>query len=183
MAIHKQCGFAPANIKINNNFSWINSYLLDALFWSRRSHDPQTQCGCILVAEDNTPISHGYNGIIRNVDTDKLPLTRPEKYCYMQHSEANAIYNAVRQGKSTMNASAYVTGKPCIACLQAMYQCGISNIYYTDFNTPKMVEAEQEKFSYLISLMHPKLEVFYIPKTILNSDPFKECLAIMEKDK
>ena len=35
------------------------------------------------------------------------------KYPFMIHAEANAIYNAVRQGKSTQGMRVYVTGKPC----------------------------------------------------------------------
>ena len=32
---------------INNRKSyWDNVYLLDAVYWSRKSHDPETQCGC-----------------------------------------------------------------------------------------------------------------------------------------
>ena len=44
---------------------WDNTYLVDAVYWSRRSHDPETQCGCVIVNPmDNTPISHGYNGFV-----------------------------------------------------------------------------------------------------------------------
>ena len=58
----------------------------------------------------------------------------------MIHAEANAIYNAVRQGKSTQGMRVYVTGKPCVACYQMMHQCGIDEIVYTNVSMPKMVE-------------------------------------------
>ena len=58
----------------------------------------------------------------------------------MIHAEANAIYNAVRQGKSKQGMRVYVTGKPCVACYQMMHQCGIDEIVYTNVSMPKMVE-------------------------------------------
>ena len=123
--------------------TWDEAYLIDALYWSERSHDVHTQCGCVLVAPDNTPLSHGYNGHIRGVPEGILPLTRPEKYPWMIHSEHNAILNCARQGKSTLGSTAYVTGEPCINCYQYMYQCGVVRIVYSNFNAPKMLDNEE----------------------------------------
>ena len=94
--------FEYSNPIKTRKYYWDNVYLLDAVYWSRKSHDPETQCGCVIVNPmDNTPVSHGYNGFVRGVDNTQLPDKRPDKYPFMIHAEANAIYNAVRQGKST----------------------------------------------------------------------------------
>ena len=98
---------------------WDNKFLLEAIFWSRSSHDKQTQCGCVLV-KDKTILSSGYNGFIRGVDDDSLPRYRPEKHPYMIHAEANAVYNCTRLGKSTLDATCYITGIPCLNCLQCL---------------------------------------------------------------
>jgi len=147
--------------------------------WSHRSHDEQTKCGCFIASQDHTPISFGYNGFIRNIDDSILPRYRPEKYPYMIHAEANAIYNAVRQGKSLMGSIAYISGKPCIVCLQSLYQSGINKIYYTDWSSPRMIENQTDSFNEIIRLTN--IEILYIPKTQLQgafNDIFKSIKAM-----
>ena len=74
---------------------WDNIYLLDAVYWSRKSHDPETQCGCVIVNPlDNTTVAHGYNGFVRGIDNAKLPNTRPNKYPFMIHAEACLLYTS-----------------------------------------------------------------------------------------
>ena len=73
---------------------------------SKRSLDPDTKHGCVAVSVDGAILSTGYNGPPRNVDDSKIPLTRPEKYIYMEHSERNCIYNAARVG-TPLNGCAF----------------------------------------------------------------------------
>ena len=87
---------------------WDNMFFSEAVLWSRRSHDSQTQCGCVLV-KNKTVIATGYNGFMREIDDSSLPSTRPEKYPFMIHAEANAVYNCAREGKSTLGCRAYIT--------------------------------------------------------------------------
>jgi dCMP deaminase len=111
---------------------WDHTFLCDALEWSKRSHDPQTQHGCVLV-RNKKPLSAGYNGFIRDIDDTMLPNLRPYKYPFMMHAEQNAIFNAARNGISTEGATAYVTGKPCLTCFQFLWQAGITRIVYSNF--------------------------------------------------
>lgn len=154
---------------------WDNVFLLDAIFWSRKSHDPQTQCGCVIAADDRTQISYGYNGFIRGIDNSKLPNTRPEKYPFMIHAEANAIYNAIRQGKSVMGATAYITGKPCVNCLQMMYQCGILEVVYTNVSNSKMTE-NCKAYEKVLDVLGDKMSVVFIDKSHLDISYFKEAI-------
>lgn len=145
---------------------WDIDYLLDAIFWSHRSHDNETKCGCVIAASDRTPISFGYNGFIRNIDDSDLPRTRPDKYPYMIHAETNALLNALRQGKSTLGATAYISGKPCLNCFQFMWQAGIVRIVYTNYSKPKMIEDQDKILNQLIYKTQQNI-VFYDYETII----------------
>jgi dCMP deaminase len=111
--------------------TWDEMFLINALIWSAKSHDSQTKHGCII-AKNNTILSTGYNGFIRDIDDSVLPTTRPEKYDFMIHAEHNAILNCARNGISTIGATAYITGEPCNNCLQYMWQAGITRVVYSD---------------------------------------------------
>jgi len=95
---------------------------------STRSLDPDSKFGCIAVGSDNAILSTGYNGPPRQVNDDDIPLTRPDKYIYFEHSERNCIYNAARKGISLEGCTFYVTGISCIECTRAMYQVGAKRI-------------------------------------------------------
>lgn len=146
--------------------SWDNTFFLEATLWSRRSHDTQTQCGCVLV-KNKTSISSGYNGFIRGIDDHVLPTTRPEKYPFMIHAEANAIYNAVRNGQSTLDATAYVTAIPCLQCLQMFHQCGITEVCFSDISSPK--RGSWDKYSKILELIKDEFKFKFTPKSELDN--------------
>ena len=163
-------GFEYKNaVKIRKHY-WDNVYLLDAVYWSRKSHPL-----------DNTPVSHGYNGFVRGVDNSQLPDKRPDKYPFMIHAEANAIYNAVRQGKSTQGMRVYVTGRPCASCYQMMHQCGIDEIVYTNVSKPKMIDNCDafDTISEVLGLGGPELT--FIDKSNLDISFFEEAIREIKK--
>lgn len=130
--------------------SWDETFIVQAFKMARRSIDAQTQHGCVLVTQDNEVVTTGYNSFVRDIDDDILPNLRdnagidPAKYTWMIHSEHNAILNACRQGKSTVNTIAYVTGEPCINCFQYLYQAGIKEVVYTSFNKANMTSTDKD---------------------------------------
>jgi dCMP deaminase len=63
-----------------------------------------------------------------------LPNTRPDKYEFILHAEANAVYSAARQGLKTEGAVVYCTLSPCQSCIRTMFQAGIREIYYKDIH-------------------------------------------------
>jgi deoxycytidylate deaminase len=160
--------------KINR---WDNKFLLEALFWSRSSHDAQTQCGCVLV-KDKTPLSSGYNGFIRDVDDSALPRHRPDKYPYMIHAEQNAIYNCTRLGRSTLGATAYITALPCGDCLQALHQCGIVEIIFTDLSAPKNLIGSHN-YATIFKMVSEDMTISYVPASELDETDFIECSLIL----
>lgn len=121
---------------VKTSESWDITFMKEALLWSERSHDADTQCGTVLV-RDKTPLSTGYNGFVRDIDDTVLPNIRPHKYPFMMHSEVNAICNCARQGKSTIGATCYTTTKPCLQCFQLLYQAGIQRIVYSNLSMSK----------------------------------------------
>ena len=161
---------------------WDNMFLLDATFWATRSHDTETQCGCVIV-KNKTPLSEGYNGFVRDIDENALPRVRPAKYPFMIHAEANAIYNCARQGKSTLGATAYITALPCCNCLQMLYQCGVSSIIFSDVSNPKM-STWRDDYEQIMDLIKDKINLRYIPKGDLDPTPlFKAFDEVRKKPK
>ncbi len=126
-----------------------SQFILEAYLASLRSLDAQTQCGCVLV-KNNTIIGTGYNSFVRGINDDILPNLRDEKYPFMIHSEHNAILNCARNGISCLNAIAYITGPPCCNCLQFMYQAGIKQIYYPNYNHANMCANKEHDIKYEI---------------------------------
>lgn len=110
--------------------NWDSYFMAMAHLISKRSLDPRSQFGSVLVSMTNEVISTGYNSFIRNVNNDILPNYSPPKYDWMMHSELNAILNAARAGKSTLNSKLYVNGPCCLSCLQYCWQAGIVHIIH-----------------------------------------------------
>ena len=142
---------------------WDHTFLLEALAWSKRSHDPDTQNGCIIV-RNNRILSTGYNGFIRNIDDSMLPNQRPYKYEWMIHAEQNAIFNAARNGVSTDGATAYVTMKPCLSCFQFLWQAGIDKIVYSNMGSSKHFHSVENdnKLEALLTLINGYIDPFLL---------------------
>lgn len=157
---------------------WDNIFFLEAVLWSRMSHDAQTKCGCVLVKNKST-ISTGYNGFMRDISDFAFPTVRPYKYPFMIHAEANAIYNAAREGKSTIGATAYITAPPCTQCLQMLWQCGISEICFTDLSSPKLCFYGEE-YKQVLEEIHSRMKCRYVPKKNLSNELLIESVKIFE---
>lgn len=111
--------------------SWNETFAEMARVISRRSPDPHTQVGAVLVNKDNVIVGMGYNGLPRGCDHSQFPMSRPEKYEYFVHAEANAILNAI-QGNLN-DCSLYTTLSPCNECAKLIIQKGIKKVYYIDY--------------------------------------------------
>ncbi len=106
---------------------WDTYLLAFAYLAATRSHDPDTQHGAVLADHNHRVIGVGYNGFPRGGDESVYPTRRPDKYAYMVHAEANALYNcALRPCLATL----YVTGLPCPQCMLALIQCGVKRVVY-----------------------------------------------------
>ena len=106
-----------------------------AIIASKRSKDPSSQVGAVIVDNDHKVVSIGYNGMPRSLDDKDLSWNKNEgldnKYLYVCHAEFNAILN-VRNGSSVNGCTVYVTLFPCNECAKAIIQTGIKKIIYLD---------------------------------------------------
>lgn len=119
---------------------WDEYFLEIAEQVSRRSPDPNTKHGCVLVDRDNRVISTGYNGPVAGLPNEMVPLTRPEKYDWFIHAEDNAV---AFSRCDLRGATAYVTGAPCAACMRRLLQVGVSRIVYGGRSSKCISESEQ----------------------------------------
>lgn len=115
--------------------SWDTYFMGLALAVSQRSIDPNTKHGCVIVADDKTILSLGYNGPPRGCVDANVPLTSPDKYDWMVHSESAAIINAARRGIPLLGSIFYITGFPCHCCLREIINCGAKKIVYGPIST------------------------------------------------
>lgn len=104
-------------------------YMTMAYLIAMQSKDRSTRIGSVIVGPDSEVRSTGYNGLPRGCNDDiEERQNRPEKYYWFEHSERNAIYNAVRMGLSTKGCTLYTQGIPCADCARAIIQSGISKV-------------------------------------------------------
>lgn len=130
----------------------LHSYHRMAQAVSEDSPDAQTKVGALLIhGVTGAVLGSGYNGFIRGAPDDKLPKTRPDKYPYMVHAEANLLVNCCRHGVSTDECFLYCTLSPCVNCLRLIYQAGISKVYFKD------VYSDFQKNIQMLD-MHPMVE-------------------------
>lgn len=97
---------------------------------ARRSKDPSSQNGCVIVDAYHRPVSFGYNGTIQGADESKMTLTeRPMKYYFAIHSEMNALLFA---GRELTGCTIYNKMATCENCLKYCLQAGIRRFVYKE---------------------------------------------------
>jgi len=109
---------------------WDSYFMTLCYVIAQRSIDPHTKHGSVIVSQDKTILSVGYNGPPRNCDDSQIPLTRPEKYAWLSHSEIGAITNAARTGTNINKSIIYITGYPCEVCFRSIINAGIQKVIY-----------------------------------------------------
>ena len=122
--------------------SWTDYFLGLAKVVSQRSHDVQTQHGCVITDNNHRILSVGYNGFPRGLLDENLPTTRPEKYPWMIHAERNALSNCVVRPE---NGIAYVTGQCCNDCIMALWQEGVSSVIMIEDHGTHLFDDEAKK--------------------------------------
>jgi len=107
--------------------TWDEFYLWDvAGTWAKRSRDPSTKVGAVIVRADHTQASVGYNDFARGIDHDiGRYVNRDFKLHATVHAEENAIFNA----RETLDGyTIYSTFSPCPRCANAIIQKGITRV-------------------------------------------------------
>jgi len=119
-----------------------------AMLSSKRSKDPSTQVGAVIVTPDNRIIGAGWNGMPNVADNDKSfpwgkdsPNPVENKYMYVVHAEPNAICHA---SESVRGCTMYLTWFPCAECAKSIVQSGISKIVYLHKHTTDRYQDSME---------------------------------------
>ena len=101
---------------------------------SQMSHAKRLQVGSVIVKND-TILSYGWNGMPAGwpntcevIQEDGSLKTKPE----VLHSEMNALMKVAQSTESSSGATLFCTHAPCIDCAKAIFQAGISDLYYRE---------------------------------------------------
>lgn len=118
--------------EFNNSFgdppSWDEWFMRFVYLISKKSKDPRTKIGAVLV-KDKHIISTGFNGFPIGVkDIPERYNDRETKYAFVVHAEDNAILSAARFGISTIDTILYTQGIPCNECCKSVIQGGIKEV-------------------------------------------------------
>lgn len=141
-----------------NRPNWTDYFLGLAKVVSQRSHDTQTQHGCVITDKNHRILSLGYNGFPRDLPDHLLPNVRPEKYPWMIHAEKNALSNCTIRPQEGI---AYVTGQCCNDCIMALWQEGIKTVIMSkNHGTHLFTQKEKEIFDTFVTLSG--IEIKYI---------------------
>lgn len=114
----------------NRQERWDRDYLSLARFWAeRKSKDPSTKVGAVIVDDQLTVRSLGYNGFPRGVeDTPERLRDRELKYELVVHAEMNALLTA---HASVRGCTLYAWPLPsCSNCAKMIIQAGIRRVVF-----------------------------------------------------
>lgn len=119
-------------MKREDVLNWDEYFMGLAHLSAKRSKDPSTQVGAVIVSKEHRVVGIGYNGFPNGCEDDDFPWDREgdfanTKYPYVVHAELNAILNSIQNLKG---CSIYVSLFPCNECAKAIIQSGISRIVY-----------------------------------------------------
>lgn len=125
-----------------SRLNWPQYFMTIAHAVKLRSHDEETQVGCVIIDRNRRLLSAGYNGHPPGANAE-LPTKGPEKYRWMIHAELNAIAACA---SDTRGATLYCTHSPCSECAKVIAAAGIRSVYFNiermDFtNTQEVLQA------------------------------------------
>lgn len=124
-------------------YTWDQAFMEIAFTIAKRSKDPVTQVGAVIVAADNRVLSVGYNGTPRGWDDDTFswgktdPDPMKNKHAYVVHAERNAVLNHRGLLADMDGATVYVTHYPCPSCAQEIIQAGVRRVVYEVYKQPE----------------------------------------------
>lgn len=108
--------------------AWDQDFLALARWWAlRRSKDPSTKVGAVIVRPDHSIVSLGYNGFAKGVSDDpERYLDRELKHKIVVHAERNAMHFS---SESLRGCTLYTWPfMPCASCSGDVIQRGITRV-------------------------------------------------------
>lgn len=112
----------------NSYMDWDEYFMNIAEEVAKKSKDPSTQCGCVIVDAKHRAVSFGYNGLVQGAREDTLTLSeRPMKYHFVVHSEMNAV---LFSHQDLAGCTIYNNVATCDNCLKHCLQAGVRRFVY-----------------------------------------------------
>jgi deoxycytidylate deaminase len=119
---------------------------------AKRTDDPKVGVGSVLILENGTYLSVGWNGFPKKADVLDYPqagaddyIEQELKYDYILHAgitnslEQNALLWRPRPLASLINSTLVSTKMPCDECAPVIYDCGIRRVV-ANTQTPKSID-------------------------------------------
>lgn len=131
---------------VRSDVSWDAYFMEMAHVAAKKSKDPSTKVGCVIVGPDRAIRMTGYNGPPPGVHDLSERFERPAKYLFVLHAEASALGHAARNGVSMADCTMYVTHFCCNECSKLIIASGIREIKYGSGTTsmpPELFEASK----------------------------------------
>ena len=119
-----------------------------AFYVACRSHDLETQVGCVIADSNNHIVGVGYNGLCSGVEEEEYLCKRPHKYPFMVHAEQNALANLTRL--TPLKKKAYITHYPCAVCLKLLWQHDVKSIVVPENKTHLWKEEDGTVLAFLM---------------------------------
>jgi len=94
--------------------SWDDVFFDMCSALARRSKDPSSQVGAVVVDSCHRVVSFGFNGPPAAIRDDAVDWSRPAKYPWIIHAEENALWFA---GDRAAHATMYSIARPCSKCV------------------------------------------------------------------
>ena len=120
---------------------------------SNKSKDPWNKVGAVILREDHSIASVGYNGFPQGVEEDWS--NRDERRKYVIHAEQNAL----RYIKPGEGEAIYSTLMPCSDCIKSIAAYKIKKVIYRDLyvNDFSAIEFAEKMRIELVQFKKPKL--------------------------
>lgn len=158
---------------IISDLKWHCRWISKSAEYATWSKDPSTKVGSVVV-KDRRQLTAGFNGFPEGVnDNDMKKWERPDKYCFVEHAERNAINQGALHGISLAGATLYInySPPPCDSCTRSIIQTHIKSVIGSTTEFPGKGEQWQHSAELAcIMLLEAGIEVYRIPGTWANLD-------------
>lgn len=125
---------------MRNPTPWDDVFMEMAHVIAKRSKDPSTQVGAVIVDQRNRIVSLGFNGPPRGIVDSAVDWNdSTEKWRWIVHAEENAWLHALEARGSVSLCTLYSTAVICPACALRAVHLGIYRIICANV-LPKSVE-------------------------------------------
>lgn len=121
----------PSSLLITDEKHWWldRMYLQDAVRAAKRSVDPNTQVGSVLVVPTGIGVVvRAWNSVPPKLLQAGYPIRTEEKNYCTEHAERAVIFNAIRNGLKTDGMTMYCTWASCSECARSIINFGISRV-------------------------------------------------------